>query len=590
MIPSQLLPLANHLWQTTLFAGASGLLTILLRKNRAQVRYWLWIAASVKFLIPFSVLMDVGGLLRRHTAAEITPSRLVSAADLSFAIEQVSEPFTATPPQAAASGLHWSHAGAIVPVVIAFWAVGFVLLVCRWTMRWRRMRVSVRKASPLDLSIGLPVRSSPAFGEPGVFGIFRPVLLLPDKILQCLTAPEMESIVAHELCHVRRRDNLATVIHMAVEAVFWFHPLVWWLGARLMEERERACDEHVLRTGGDPRIYAEGILKTCELYLASPLACVSGVTGGDLKRRINVILAGPSTHKLNIWRKLLLTTAGVLAMAGPILVGLANAPRSRAQSQAASRPAFEVASIKPSPPGDVERMFVGSRGGPGTGDPGRYICENCGVSLLLREAFDLKPFQFSAPDWMQATRFHVSAKIPEGATKQEFRLMLQGLLEERFKLSSHYQKKEIQSFELVVAKNGPRMKEHEDQPQAADEAPQPGPPKLDENGFPILPGRKPMVRGAGDHLTQRFVGESMPQLASALSSHLKAAVKDATGLQGNYDFTLRWVMDGGISSAEAPGPTIGQALQDQLGLRVLPKKSMADVFIVDHIEKTPTGN
>jgi len=82
----------------------------------------------------------------------------------------------------------------------------------------------------------------------------------------------------------------------------------------------------------------------------------------------------------------------------------------------------------------------------------------------------------------------------------------------------------------------------------------------------------------------------MPQLASALSSHLKAAVKDATGLQGNYDFTLRWVMDGGISSAEAPGPTIGQALQDQLGLRVLPKKSMADVFIVDHIEKTPTGN
>jgi uncharacterized protein (TIGR03435 family) len=235
-------------------------------------------------------------------------------------------------------------------------------------------------------------------------------------------------------------------------------------------------------------------------------------------------------------------------------------------------------------------MFVGSRGGPGTGDPGRYICENCGVSLLLREAFDLKPFQFSAPDWMQATRFHVSAKIPEGATKQEFRLMLQGLLEERFKLSSHYQKKEIQSFELVVAKNGPRMKEHEDQPQAADEAPQPGPPKLDENGFPILPGRKPMVRGAGDHLTERFVAESMPQLASALSSHLKAPVKDATGLQGNYDFTLRWVMDGGISSAEAPGPTIGQALQDQLGLRVLPKKTMADVFIVDHIEKTPTGN
>ena len=99
-----------------------------------------------------------------------------------------------------------------------------------------------------------------------------------------------------------------------------------------------------------------------------------------------------------------------------------------------------------------------------------------------------------------------------------------------------------------------------------------------------------MMRGAGIHATQRFVAESMPQLASVLSSRLKAPVTDATGLQGKYDFTLRWVMDGGIPPAETPGPAIGQALQEQLGLRVLPKKSMADVFIVDHIEKTPTGN
>ena len=139
-------------------------------------------------------------------------------------------------------------------------------------------------------------------------------------------------------------------------------------------------------------------------------------------------------------------------------------------------PRFEVASIKPSPPGDLDRMFVGSRGGPGTEDPGLYVCENCGVSLLLKEAFDLKPFQFSAPDWMLATQFHVSAKIPDGATRQQFRLMLQDLLAERFKLTFHYDKREIQTFELVVAKNGSKMKEHEEQPPAPDEAPQAGPP------------------------------------------------------------------------------------------------------------------
>ena len=85
-------------------------------------------------------------------------------------------------------------------------------------VRWRRMRASVQQASPLDLPIGLPVRTSPSFGEPGVFGILQPILLMPNGIVDCLTAREMDAIVAHELCHVRRRDNLATAIHMAVEA------------------------------------------------------------------------------------------------------------------------------------------------------------------------------------------------------------------------------------------------------------------------------------------------------------------------------------------------------------------------------------
>ena len=94
MIPSQLVPSANHLWQSTLFVGVAGLLTLFLTKNRAHVRYWLWLIASVKFLLPFSILVAVGGLLgRRDTAA---PSQLVSAADFSYFVEQVGEPFTTT--------------------------------------------------------------------------------------------------------------------------------------------------------------------------------------------------------------------------------------------------------------------------------------------------------------------------------------------------------------------------------------------------------------------------------------------------------------------------------------------------------------
>ena len=98
---------------------------------------------------------------------------------------------------------------------------------------------------------------------------------------------------------------------MAVEAVFWFHPLAWWIGARLMEERERACDEEVLRMGSLPQIYAEGILKICELYLASPLPCVAGVTGANLKQRIEEIMANRRVIGLSVAKCTALAVAGL---------------------------------------------------------------------------------------------------------------------------------------------------------------------------------------------------------------------------------------------------------------------------------------
>src|ERR1700754_57843 len=100
--------------------------------------------------------------------------------------------------------------------------------------------------------------SSPELVEPGVFGVFRSVLVLPAGIEESLTPEQLSAVLAHELCHARRRDNLLGAIHMAVETLFWFHPLVWWIGPRLVEERERACDEQVLLQGNRPEAYAEG--------------------------------------------------------------------------------------------------------------------------------------------------------------------------------------------------------------------------------------------------------------------------------------------------------------------------------------------
>jgi bla regulator protein blaR1 len=132
---------------------------------------------------------------------------------------------------------------------------------------WLRMRAIVRAGLPLTIDLPIRVVSTPERIEPGVFGIVRPVLLLPEGIAGRLTQPQLEAIIAHELCQVRRRDNLTAAIHMLVEAIFWFHPLVWWLGVRLIDERERACDEEVLQAGRQAKVYAGSILKGLRVLL-----------------------------------------------------------------------------------------------------------------------------------------------------------------------------------------------------------------------------------------------------------------------------------------------------------------------------------
>jgi len=111
-----------------------------------------------------------------------------------------------------------------------------------------------------------------------VVGIVRPVLLLPEGIAEHLTPPQLEAILAHELRHVQRRDNLTAAIHMVVETLFWFHPLVWWIRDGWWRNASWPAMKG-FAAGSEPQVYAESILKVCEFYLASPVACAAGVTG-----------------------------------------------------------------------------------------------------------------------------------------------------------------------------------------------------------------------------------------------------------------------------------------------------------------------
>jgi uncharacterized protein (TIGR03435 family) len=273
------------------------------------------------------------------------------------------------------------------------------------------------------------------------------------------------------------------------------------------------------------------------------------------------------------------------------------------------RSEFEVASIKPSLASDRP----GEIGGPGTHDPHHYR-QNWPLAIYVKVAylFD-SPGQYVGLPWMDTQFFVVNAKVPDGATKQQLREMLQVLLEQRFKLKFHYQKKEVPAYRLVVAKGGPKLKTAA--PESIDPNWVPTMPavdsreawlaldKLDRDGFPILPdkrGFKMVLVNGGARI--RAYGQPMGKLAGMLTGQVGRRVLDGTGLTGHYDFTLafsNWASagmppaargDGTTGDENNPAVSIFGAIQKQLGLRLEPAKTMIDVFVVDSAEKVPINN
>jgi len=324
-----------HLWQSTIFVVVIWLLTLALRRNAARTRYRLWMIASAKFLIPFSLLIAAGQSLHLDFGSA------GSQRGISSAVESIGQRMFATMPFAAnvaATASHLpaapapvDHATSLLWLLAVIWAAGAIFLLARWTRSWLRIHKSLRSSSPLELPFPVPVRVVPGRVEPGLFGVFRPVLLLPCGLTDHLSPSQLEAILAHERCHVRRRDNLSAALHMVVEVLFWFHPAVWWIEAQLLEERERACDETVLASGGEPLSYAEGILNVCKFYVEAPIGCMSGVTGSNLKKRIVRVMSQHRGLPLGAGMKILLATAALAAVGFPLSFGIVRPVHAQAQ-------------------------------------------------------------------------------------------------------------------------------------------------------------------------------------------------------------------------------------------------------------------
>lgn len=266
-----------------------------------------------------------------------------------------------------------------------------------------------------------------------------------------------------------------------------------------------------------------------------------------------------------------------------------------AYAQTPSRPVFEVASVKPSQSAGPARL---------TSNPGTWSCTNCRLFDLFGHAYKVFEYQIVAPEWTKAAAFDVIAKLPPGvapgpwdlnANEDPFALRMQSLLEERFKIVVHREKRELPVYELVVAKGGPKLKEVTEPATALP----PGPP-VDKDGFPNVPGGNGM-RLLRDRGRIQFQQQRMVHLSHFISTQVDRPVLDATGLSGRYAVTLSWYraqpatapLSAGsapVPSDPPPGPTIFEAIQDQLGLKLQPTKAPIEVVVIDHVEKKPIEN
>lgn len=256
--------------------------------------------------------------------------------------------------------------------------------------------------------------------------------------------------------------------------------------------------------------------------------------------------------------------------------------------QAAGDPRFEVATIKATDPNPTNPMFIGM-----SADGAMVTYTNITLRDCIQGAYRARDFQVVGPDWMTKARFEIRAKLPQGASSDQIPEMLQALLAERFGLEIRHDMKDQKVYALLVGEGGAKLKPAE---RKADDK---SPKVLGPDGKP----RDLMMFGflqGGVAITAP--SSSLTSLVGLMSRFTGRPVVDMTGIAGQYDFSLTFAPEtiigpnGGVlpgsdtvaTSAE-PAPSLFDAVK-QYGLRLEARKAPVEMFIVTHLEKTPTEN
>jgi beta-lactamase regulating signal transducer with metallopeptidase domain len=356
--------LLQFLWQGALVALGTAAALALLRGRAASTRYLVACAALALMLIlpVITVLRGAGDRPLSTWSSGLTSAEPERIAPKAGAGPQV---FPATladvsKEMARSSRLRWQEvARPFLPQIAMIWFVGVLFLSMRLARSWNQLRHIARHGTApaparwqimvselmkrMQIRRSVRLLSSTLNQVPAAFGWLRPVILVPMSALNNLSVQQMESILAHELAHIRRHDYLVNLLQSAVEILLFYHPAVWWVSARMRVERENCCDDIAVEICGDVKTYARALVELEELRRAPAL--VVAANGGSLLVRIRRLLQNSSREPADR------SPAGAMLVVLTLLFVsfIALAARAQDPAVASEQPLAESGEAAPAP-------------------------------------------------------------------------------------------------------------------------------------------------------------------------------------------------------------------------------------------------
>jgi uncharacterized protein (TIGR03435 family) len=594
----------------------------LLRIQSPAVRHAAWTAVVIAMLVlpvwrAGGVRLSLPVLQPAPAADSVAPQvgtdpiAPVDAADLAQSTEPAP---TATGLQAVSRPLGWQ-----VPL-IALYVLGVAVLGVRLvlgTVQANRLR---RTASVRDGRL-----TSKTCATPVTVGWFRPSLILPEG-WQRWPALQLDAVLTHEREHARRHDPLVQWLALLNRAVFWFHPVAWWLERRLSTLSEEACDSVVLAAGHSPQSYSEYLLEmarsvTREGRRLNVNLVGMAMPGSGLSQRMRQILSGVPLTPVSRARVLgavaFCGASSVMFAAGTLAERTVSAGVQQAGSAAAHR--FDVVSIKPcsgtTPPPTAAPLPSGGRGGVAPWhaqtSPGyvRWDCVTLATLVdqayadrdhpLLNIAGDSRPPRPDSfkpkrirggPPWVETDKFTIEARAPidvtnaalQGSPSRNLAALsatmsqaLRAVLEDRFQLKVRRATEQQDMYALTIAKSGL----HRELMKTTT----PGDCVGADDYFATDPAARGNLRICGRYAVTRtaweLTGFTLRQLTQELSNVMELFVLDKTGIENRFTFVLDFAAVSGVADDR-----FVNALE-RLGLKIERTKGPAEYLQIDSAQR-----